>query len=368
MNIFRKVGDALMGRGPVFADLDYWTLKQVRVTVLIPAYNEVAHIGATIRSLKKQTRLPDRILVVDDCSSDGTGVLARQLGVDVIRTLSNTGTKAQAQNYALQFIRSAVVVTIDADTTLAVDALERIIRPLSDPAVASVCGFVIPQRIKTVWERMRYIQYLWGISVIKETQSNWGTPLVSSGCFSAYRTGVLKSFGGFPYRSMVEDMDLTWLQLEQGYRVVLVPEARCYPRDPHNFRTYYNQLSRWLRGFLQVIRLHKWSMFKRFGLIFNVAWGFAEGSLYPIIALLAIFNAFTKPTALRLFLLFTLINMGIVTFFSVLEARKEGKAWLALTSLPFYFLFSPVNAYIFWESLVLEWFLGRSLTEWKKGH
>jgi len=341
--------------------------EQMTVTVLIPAYNEVKSIGDTIRSIRRQTRRVDRILVVDDCSTDRTGDLARCHGVSVVRTPENTGTKAQAQNYALPFVDTTAVVTIDADTTLASDAVEKILPPLRNMSVASACGFVIPQRIRTVWERARYIQYLFGISIAKEAQSSIGTPLVSSGCFSAYRMALLREFGGFPDRSMVEDMDLTWTQLEQGYEVVLVSAARCYPIDPHNYQTYRDQVERWLRGFLQVISLHKTDIFKRKGLAFYVGWALLEMLVYPLGLLLLPLTLFHPKTA-KFTWLSLLISLGIISVAAVWEAAKERRAWLAIQCLPAYVLIWPVNAYLIWKSFVLEWILRKRLSMWNKGH
>jgi chlorobactene glucosyltransferase len=47
-----------------------------RVSVLIPARNESAVIGQTVRTLLKQTCLPHEILVLDDNSDDGTAAVA----------------------------------------------------------------------------------------------------------------------------------------------------------------------------------------------------------------------------------------------------------------------------------------------------
>src|SRR2546426_8213783 len=55
----------------------------------------------------------------DDCSTDGTGDLARALGVTVVRPPHNTGSKAGAQSYGLRRVRTPLTVAIDADTVLA---------------------------------------------------------------------------------------------------------------------------------------------------------------------------------------------------------------------------------------------------------
>ena len=109
------------------------------ITAIVPAYNEAANIAATIRSLQQQTRTLDEIFVVDDCSTDGTGEIARRLGVKVLRPPQNRGSKAGAQTYALQFVGTEYCMAIDADTALARDSVEMTshcnVRPLDSGGV-----------------------------------------------------------------------------------------------------------------------------------------------------------------------------------------------------------------------------------------
>src|SRR3989441_7109718 len=75
------------------------------VTVIVPAFNEAASVADTIRSLHAQTERPFEIIVVDDCSTDGTGDVARALGVTVVRPPHNTGSKAGAQSFGLRRVQ-----------------------------------------------------------------------------------------------------------------------------------------------------------------------------------------------------------------------------------------------------------------------
>src|SRR6266487_3517697 len=47
------------------------------LTVIVPAFNEAASVADTIRSLQAQSAPPREIIVVDDCSTDGTGDVAQ---------------------------------------------------------------------------------------------------------------------------------------------------------------------------------------------------------------------------------------------------------------------------------------------------
>src|SRR5215467_359508 len=163
----------------------------MQLTVIIPAYNEVEFVGDTIRSLLEQTVPPTEIIMVDDGSTDGTGDVGRRAGITVIRPPMNTGSKAGAQTFALPHVRTELVMAVDADTTLEPTAVERLVQCLAAGDVGAACGFVLPRRIKTIWERGRFIEYLFAFTFYKQVQDYYRRPLISSGCFSMYRTEVL---------------------------------------------------------------------------------------------------------------------------------------------------------------------------------
>lgn len=200
-----------------------------RLTVIIPAYNEAASIADTVRAVRAQTVTVHRVIVVADCSTDGTGAVAA--AAEVMRPARNTGSKAGAQNLALADVESEFVMAIDADTTLAPDAIEKLLAAFDDCDVAAACGFVIPRHVDTLWERGRFIEYLMAFTFYKPIQDYYSKPLISSGCFSAYRTSVLKQVGGWSTRTLAEDVDLTWRFYQQGHSRVdgtrRAPAAAC---------------------------------------------------------------------------------------------------------------------------------------------
>jgi biofilm PGA synthesis N-glycosyltransferase PgaC len=202
---------------------------------MVPAYNEAESIGDTVRSLQAQTRRIDEIIVIDDFSTDGTGDIARALGATVMRPPQNTGSKAGAQNFALPFVKTEICMAIDGDTEVAPDGVAKLLASMADPAVAASCGFVLPRRVSSVWERGRYIEYLFAFTFYKPIQDVFEKPLIASGCFSAYRTEALREVGGWSTRTMAEDMDLTWTLYQHGQKVRFAEEALCYPIEPHNY-------------------------------------------------------------------------------------------------------------------------------------
>jgi poly-beta-1,6-N-acetyl-D-glucosamine synthase len=337
------------------------------VTVLVPAYNEAASVGDTIRSLQAQTLPVAEIVVIDDCSTDDTAAVARALGVRVMQPPHNTGSKAGAQNFALQYVETPFTMAIDADTSLAPDAIEKLMGALGDPAVAAACGFVIPRHVHTIWERGRYVEYLFAFTFYKQVQDFYGKPLISSGCFSVYRTGVLREHGGWSTRTLAEDMDLTWSFYQSGQRVRFVPEAVCYPIEPHDYDFLGKQLKRWSHGFVQNVVLHWRGLVHVPFLRSAVAVSLWDATLAAVVYLfllpiLAI--AFHNPWLL----LGYVIDAPAIAVPVLAGAIPRGEGKKALASIPAFLVLRTVNALFFLRAFWMELVLGKSFRVYEKGH
>lgn len=92
------------------------------VTVVITAYNKAATLEETVRSVTAQeTNEPIQIIIVDDCSSDGTDeVLGRIVDGHIIRYIRQkvrTGV-AGARNAGIAAARYDLIVTLDGDDAI----------------------------------------------------------------------------------------------------------------------------------------------------------------------------------------------------------------------------------------------------------
>ena len=338
-----------------------------RLTVIVPAYNEAESIADTIHSLQEQTLLPEEIIVVDDCSNDGTGEVARNCGVTVIRTSTNTGSKAGAQNFALSKVRTAFTMAIDADTTLAPDAIEKLLAAFVDPRVAAACGFVIPRHVNTVWERGRYMEYLLAFTWYKPIQDYYEKPLISSGCFSVYRTDILRRNGGWSTRTLAEDMDLTWSFYQAGHQIRFIPQAVCYPIEPHNFTFMRKQLRRWSHGFVQNVQLHWRGLLNIAYLRSAVAimlWDAVIASLTYLLLLPVLALLFKQP----IFLLGYVIDIPALLVPTLFKAVPRKEVWRVISSLPAFFILRMVNGIFILEALWIEVVRRRPLRVYEKGH
>lgn len=337
---------------------------RLSVTVLIPAFNEEGWIGATLRSIRAQTRTPDEVLVVDDASTDRTADVARHYGATVLQA-SGSRSKAGAQNLGLERVTTDVVVMLDADTILDPEAVEHLVADLERGNDATT-GAVLPQTFRGVWSRGRMVEYALALRLFKRAQRFLGSVVVISGCIAAFRTEALRELGGFAQRTVTEDLDITWRLHLMGYRIGYATRALGYPAEPPSWRLFKAQMRRWAGGFFQAVAAHRRNLRSRPALAFIVL-----AAVWDVLAVAIMLGVLATLIATGgvevgwpLFLLWQGIILGIplVMASTVVGVRR------AVTSMPAYALVVYVGQYFYLEAFVREILLRQRRMRWIKGH
>lgn len=114
----------------------------MKLSIVIPVYNEAEHIREILRRVKK-TRLAWEIIVVDDGSQDGTRQILRRLnGRERLRVIfheRNQG-KGAAVRTGLQAARGDVILIQDADLEYNPNDYPTLLQPLKDGLADVVYG------------------------------------------------------------------------------------------------------------------------------------------------------------------------------------------------------------------------------------
>jgi hypothetical protein len=113
------------------------------IALVIPAYNEAAHIDQVLAALPEDVSgLPVRPIVVDDGSSDDTAELARTAGAAAVHLPLNRGQGAALRTgYRLALATGArLVVTMDADGQHRSSELPLLVQPILDGEADVVNG------------------------------------------------------------------------------------------------------------------------------------------------------------------------------------------------------------------------------------
>lgn len=127
----------------------------MRIYIVIPAYNEAQFIGRTLESLAKQTLLPEKIVVVNDGSTDETGNKVKELCekynfISLVENEPEEDLHAPGSKVIKAFNRGYntldedydIICKFDADLIFPSNYLEKIISHFeSNPRVGMVGGF-----------------------------------------------------------------------------------------------------------------------------------------------------------------------------------------------------------------------------------
>ncbi len=246
------------------------------LSVLLPARNAARTVGAALRSVLRQTRPPDEVVVVDDGSVDATASVvkstARRAGAfERVRIVRTDGVGiARALQLGLEACRGAWVARMDADDV----SLPRRFAAQLEMAARTGADLVATRVSLWGWPAVgagmaRHVA--WSNRLVTSRQLSAGlfvdSPVVHPSVLFRRRT-VLEA-GGYRDGPFPEDYDL-WLRLHlRGARMVKVPRVLLRWRDhparltrtdpryaPEAFRTLKVEALR--RGFASGGRVQIW--------------------------------------------------------------------------------------------------------------
>jgi hyaluronan synthase len=240
-------------------------LHRMRVTVNIPVFNEDPEVlDRVLFALFRQTRLPDRVEVVDDASGVNYNEVRdwwvayhpRSVEFSWVRQSVNRGKKlAQARTFADD--PADVFVTLDSDTVLEARALDEGLKPFADRRVHSVAGLELAWNHDwNLLTRMNSTRQLsWQLVTCSAQNVMYGNVLINRGTFALYRGNMIRdvlpayvgeTFWGVPIK-LGDDTFLTTMALCRG-RAVQQPSAVCLAMYPENLSHHLRQWTRWMRG------------------------------------------------------------------------------------------------------------------------
>jgi cellulose synthase/poly-beta-1,6-N-acetylglucosamine synthase-like glycosyltransferase len=272
------------------------------VSIVVPAYNEELTIVDSLRALLALDYTPREVVVVNDGSTDGTLALLQQtfqlvpaplafvqpLRSEPVRGIyrsvsdpdlvvvdkENGGCKADASNAGINAASGVLVLTIDADTVLAADALSRAVLPfLEDPVMVAVggnieivngChvehGRIVDVALPRSWfARFQVVEYMRSFLLFRLACASHNAVVIISGAFGLFRREAVIAVGGYDRTAIGEDMDLT-IRLQRHFRarrepirIAFDPNPLAWTQAPEDRASLRSQRYRWRRGLLQVL-------------------------------------------------------------------------------------------------------------------
>src|SRR6266705_963740 len=212
-------------------------------------------LDAPVWSLINQTRPPDLIVVIDDGSVNPVRGFDHPL-VSWQRQ-ENTGKRGAQCTVLRGFDRDdfAFIMTVDSDSAPYPDALEHLLRAMSDPRVDASTGMIYIRNFEESWvSRAADMDIGMSCVMMRASRSALGCLETTSGALAVYRSSLLYDHLD-AYSVECGTGDDRWLALRALRRgeVVAVAEALVETDMPTTLRGTYKQRVRWSRSWWWMI-------------------------------------------------------------------------------------------------------------------
>ncbi|HEX6478840.1 MAG TPA: mycofactocin biosynthesis glycosyltransferase MftF [Ktedonobacteraceae bacterium] len=213
------------------------------VSIIIPTHNRSGQLERCIRSLLAMEYPASclEIIVVDDGSTDGTGVLLEQLEQEftarggrlrIVRHTERQGV-ARSRNSGAESALSELLAYIDSDCVASPAWLAELVPAFSDASVAAVGGMIRAYERKSMLGRYEDVRSSLFMGVRPQQVHLEGPLTYLPTANLVVRRDIWKRIGGFEPFTFGEDVDFCRRLLATGSHILYLPRAVVY----HDYRT-----------------------------------------------------------------------------------------------------------------------------------
>lgn len=246
-------------------------------TVLVPMYHEAEVLPILVASIRKldYPRAKLDVKLVLEAGDSETIEAAKALGAEdffeIIRVPeSHPKTKPKACNYALRFARGTYTVIFDAEDIPEADQLRKVVALFNASGSEVACvqaRLNYFNRDDNFLTRMFTLEYSHWFDYLLPGLHKLNIPIPLGGTSNHFRTDVLRELGAWDPYNVTEDADLGVRLTQEGYRVAVV-NSTTFEEANGVWRSWINQRSRWIKGYMQtwlVHMRHPLTLYRRLG-------------------------------------------------------------------------------------------------------
>jgi len=280
------------------------------VSVIIAARNEERNIGAVLDDLLAQTYPADRfdIIVVDDCSEDGTAAVAGEYAArcgrislrETVSSKSPYSHKKKAVHEGIMGSDGEIVMTVDADCRVPRNWIEDMVSYFL-PGVDLVAGEILVEGGGLMgW--LESLEFT-GIQMMSAGLMNAGFPMTCNGANLAYRRSAFERVGGYDGIGRVvsgdDDMLMQKISRDDPTTVVYVTGIATAVRveAKHTLREFIVQRTRWASKIATYPSRKAVALLAVFFLFFTAVVGWAGAALIGLVSWKPLAAAFAMKVA-----------------------------------------------------------------------
>lgn len=247
----------------------------MKISVIVPVYNEEKYIGQCLESLVNQTRKPLEIIVVDDGSTDNSLRVVKnfQFQISNFKLLRQKHKgPAKARNLGAKAAKGGILVFADQDMRFDKKYLENLVKPIEQrKAVATFTKEEFLGNRENIWARC------WNLQGFGQDKMHIDPKMLDkTTSFRAIKASTFRKTKGYLYVGFGEDLTVL-PQLE--ILAVAAPGAICYHYNPYNIKDVF-QSAKWI-GAGETIK-RNWHSLLVFSLPHSLTAGWSLARKYKI--------------------------------------------------------------------------------------
>ena len=215
-------------------------MAPIKLSIIIPTYNEEEDIGECLKSLEDQDPIDMEIIIVDDGSTDRTREIAQSFKNIKLISGEHKGP-GFSRNLGAKEATGDILIFVDADMTFEKAYLKNLISPLIEDKQQKVIGSTHDYEEAKNIDNM--LSDLWGKIRITTKDKN---PKVYAGDVKIFRAIWKNKFfelGGFDSKYGYADDQTFWFK--HSIKPTLANNTICYHKNPETLSETFKQ-ARWI--------------------------------------------------------------------------------------------------------------------------
>ncbi len=257
-----------------------------RVAVVIPTWNRSSLLARVLEDLGRQTYPIERMIVVDNGSTDDSAAVARSAGAEVIALGANAGFAAAVNRGIREIDAEEWIAVLNNDVTLEPDWLAQVMAKVGDAwfATGKLLDAGAHERIDGTFDALCRGGCPWRCGHGRLDSELWNHPRsIQLPPFTAavFRSDLFQRVGLLDERfeSYLEDVDFGLRCAELGLSGLYVPEAVAYHAGSATLGRWHRETVRMLarNQLLLVAKHYPPDWIKRYGwcvFVAQILWGF----------------------------------------------------------------------------------------------
>lgn len=318
-----------------------------KISLIAPAYNEGMTIKENVLSLLAIQYNNFDVIVINDGSKDDSITILTEsfdlvetnqvynaaIPTKEVRTIYRSsnlaysklivvdkvnGGKADALNVGINISENPYIVCVDVDCIMDKDVLLKLAKSVMEESkkrviatggvirIANSCVIKSGKLIEVnapdnMLARIQVLEYLRAFLLGRMAWSKMDGLLIISGAFGLFDREIVQKSGGYNVKTVGEDMELIvrmrryMIENKEEYIVKYIPDPLCWTEAPESYSILRKQRSRWTRGTMETLWIHRRLFlnpkYKILGVLSYPYWLVYE-YLAPIIELLGLLITF----------------------------------------------------------------------------